>query len=65
MLPPIGATQEAGVTATGAVVTDPAQLTRTKFGPAGATSAQVSTWVGPALLAPTGLTQVTVSGPSM
>ncbi len=59
-----GAGQDAGVTATGAVVTDPAQVTRTKLGPTNGGTVQVATCVGPALVVPAGLTQVTQSAPS-
>lgn len=59
-----GATHEAGGTATAAVVTDPAQVTRTKLGPTNGGTVQVATCVGPALLGPAGLTQVTQSAPS-
>ena len=60
-----GATQVAGSTATASVVVDPAHVTLTKFGATGTgTAGQVATWVGPALFAPAGLTQVTQSEPS-
>src|SRR6187431_1305979 len=60
-----GAAHTAGSIGVAAVVVDPAHVTLTKFGATGTgTSAQVATWVGPALLGPAGLTQVTQSEPS-
>ena len=54
-----GATHDPGSIATGAVVTDPPQVTRTKSGATGGAAAHVATWVGPALF----LMQVTVLTP--
>ena len=63
--PYAGAGHDAGAIATAAVVTDPAQVTLTKVGSTGTCGVQVATWVGPALFGPAGLTQVTVSMPSI
>ena len=53
------------MTTVAAVVAAPAHVTLTKFGVTGKAGVQVATWVGPALFAPAGLTQVTLSMPSM
>ena len=53
------------MTTVAAVVVAPAQVTLTKFGRRQGRAVQVATWVGPALFAPAGLTQVTLSMPSM
>ena len=59
-----GAAQVAGSTATGDVVVDPAHVTLTNGAAGTGSGTQVATWVGPALLGPAGLTQVTQAEPS-